>query len=1102
MWSECNYVELHMHSNYSLLEGASSIDELLRQAVEFNYDAIALTDHNALFGAMEFAQKARRYGIKPIIGLELNVRGDPVNKLSAMNIHHVTLLAENERGYANLCRLSSMAFGLFEGSPDARENKRLNPSVSPEELCQHAEGLILLTGCTEGLIARYMAAGQSILASNVLEYWLASFGTQNVFMEISDNLISGQRLLNHSLLRLAIQFNISAVATGNVHYHIPDRYRLQDVLVAISQNVTIDDSEGIRRPNGEFYLRSPSEQFNRFSVYGNDLVKNTVEIASRCQFDLTEDLGYSLPIPPIPNNRDPHTYLTKLCFEKLATKYGSSKHFAEARERLLEELRLINKHGLTGFFLIYVDIYELASEVASEIRSSRGVYAQKLPVGRGRGSSVASVVCYLIGLSHIDPVENKLFLGRFLNDELYSLPDIDLDFPRDIRALLISRIYDRWGIEHAALVATFSRYRRRSAIRDVGNALGLPKNLLARLIKQSKFISDISELFEYIGLSDEIAADQSLDRWHLLIDLVQQILDFPRHLSQHPGGMVISSRPLTNYVPCQPAAWAGRYQCHWDKDSIEDARMVKIDLLGLGMLSVVEDAIELIGSNVNPDIDLSRINFDDTNVYDSICSGDTIGVFQIESRAQIAMLPRTRPKNLGDLAVQVSIVRPGPIVGGAVNPYIKRREEQLASPEYIPPYPHPALKDVLSETLGVVIFQEQVIQVAQIIADFTAGEADAFRRTLGRKSASAEIELYREHFLAHAQQKDIPLHDAENIFKNLVGFAEFGFPKSHGTAFALLAYQTAWLKYYYPSEFICSLFNNQPMGFYPSHVLTNDAKRHGVSIKRPDINLSTARCQVDYGSQDNSIILGLGYVEDVGLDVAKKIILEREKAGVYKTLFEFIQRTAVPVTTVINLIMVGAFDEFGLNRRELIWHAGLFKDIPSILKNHKTESSDHQLQLALDRHQDQIELNDFNSFEKMTLDYKLLKLSPDSHPMKFFRKEIDQELLSSRDLKDAPADKIIKTAGLMVCRQRPSTAKGIVFLLLEDEYGVVNVLLSPKLVEKNVLTVNTASFVQVTGYMDGAGAPSRTLVAQSIEPIAPHQLSTANQLSFKTKSWG
>ena len=335
-----------------------------------------------------------------------------------------------------------------------------------------------------------------------------------------------------------------------------------------------------------------------------------------------------------------------------------------------------------------------------------------------------------------------------------------------------------------------------------------------------------------------------------------------------------------------------------------------------------------------------------------------------------------------------------------------------------------------------------------------------------------------------------------------MGFAEFGFPKSHGTAFALLAYQTAWLKYYYPSEFICSLFNNQPMGFYPSHVLTNDAKRHGISIKRPDINLSRARCQVDYGSQDNSIILGLGYVEDVGLDVANKIILEREEAGVYKTLFEFIQRTAVPVTTVINLIMVGAFDEFGLNRRELIWHAGLFKDIPSILRNRTAESSDHQLQLALDRHQDQIELNDFNSFEKMTLDYKLLKLSPDSHPMKFFRKKMDRELLSSRDLKDAPADKIIKTAGLMVCRQRPSTAKGIVFLLLEDEYGVVNVLLSPKLVEKNVLTVNTASFVQVTGYMDGAGAASRTLVAQSIEPIAPYLSLATNQLSFKTKSWG
>ena len=1092
---ETPYVELHLHSNYSLLEGASSIEELVRTARTQGHRALALTDHHGMYGAMEFARAAKEAGLRPITGLEIEVVEEGGTR------SHLTLLAETKRGYSNLCRLSSIACGLGEESDGAKEERRLDPCIAIKELERHAEGVILLTGCREGRIARLMQAGGTAAAELELRRLVGWFGCDNVFVELQDNYVFGDRPRNHALVALAERAGVGVVGTGNVHYHERDRHRLQDVLTAIRHRKTLDECHREQRPNAEFYLRSPEEQAQRFAAYHPQAAANSVRIARRCAFDLTADLGYRLPSPEIEGgDRTPQEELERICRDRLDGRYAASptSERTAAKQRLEDELKLVGRHRLAGFFLIYHRILELATQVAAEVRGpSVGRSQANMPPGRGRGSSVSSIICYLIGLSHIDPIRSKLYIGRFLNEEMQTFPDIDLDFARDIRAELIERIFDTWGKEHAALVATFPTYRLRSAIRDVGKALGLPASELDRLAKRSSPHEDLSQLPDEMARHPEFADRLYARGWRDLVELAQQLAGFPRHLSQHVGGIVISSEPLIDYVPCQPAAWKNRYLCHWDKDSIDDARMVKIDFLALGMLSVVEETVDLVDRHDGVSLDLSRINFEDADVYDGICHGDTVGVFQIESRAQIAMLPRTQPRNLEDLAVQVSIVRPGPIVGGAVNPYVRRRERQRRDPHYVPEVPHPLVRDVLEETLGVVIYQEQVLLVAERLGGFTAGEADQFRRAMSRRRSLEAMERYRERFMAGARERRVPPHVAEQVFENLLGFAEFGFPKSHGTAFALLAYQTAWLKRYHPAPFFCALFNNQPMGFYPPHVLTNDAKRHEIEVRRPDINISDAKCSVEEPDAGRGAVrIGLGYVRAVGEAGGARIEQERARAGSFVSLFDFAQRTGLSREVTTNLIRIGAFDGFGLNRRELIWQLGLFADgLPHATLRRPQE---RQLRLPLPTRQDQVSLPDFNGYQRMAADYELLSLSPDSHPMQFLRPTLGEGVASSRHLRSMSGGQTVEVAGLVVCRQRPLTARGIIFLLLEDEFGLVNVLVSRELSERFRNQVRTAPFVRVRGVLEQRAGEQRTLVASSIREVVP----TETLRTPDGKNWG
>jgi error-prone DNA polymerase len=1077
-----SYAELHLHSCWSLLEGASTPEELVMRALELGYATLALTDHDGLYGSMEFAQVCKANGIRPITGAELTIASQ-----EGEEPHHLTLLAADPppAGYSNLCRLITHAYA----------HDRLAPALDPSLLAEHAEGLICLSGCRKSRLARLVTEGRYREAEAWAKELRDWFGPENFYVELQNNLVYGDRERNRRLAELAATLGVGTVATGNVHYHARERHRLQDVLVAIKHRSTLDGCHRERRENSEYYLKSPEEMAELFRDYP-EAVANSRRIAERCAFDLTSDLDYRFPDFAGEEGEPADEALERLCRRRLGERYGALEPGLrrEAEERLEEELRLIRHHKLSGFFLVYRDLLELATEVAAEVRGKHSARALgNLPPGRGRGSSVSSIVCYLIGLSHVDPVKCKLFLGRFLNEELASVPDIDLDFARDIREELILRVYERYGHEHAALVSSFATYRIRSAVRDVGKALGLPEAELDKLAKRSEGGS-AKNLREEMEALPEFRDRVDAPLWRDLIDLAEQLAGMPRHVSQHVGGMVIASQPLVDLVPVQPAAWEGRYICQWDKDSVDDARFIKVDFLALGMLSAVEECLELIVESGKRPVDLSRIPYDDPAVYDDICRADTVGVFQIESRAQMQTLPRTQPRNLEDLAVQVAIIRPGPIVGGAVNPYVRRRQVERDQadrpPEERDPvavYDHPLLEPVLKDTLGVVLFQDQVLEVAMALAGFSAGQGEALRRAMSRKRSHTAMAGFWEQFREGAAEKGVPERVARGIFDKLLAFSEFGFPKSHAAAFAILAYQSAWLRRYYPTEFYTALFNAQPMGFYPPHVLTNDAKRHGIEVLPPDVNRSGAKCivepLVDGGRE--ALRIGFAYAKNVGPAAAVRIERERAERSEYRSLTDFVRRLALADGRgalkregIESLIQVGAFDGFGLpdepssTWRELLWQLGLLYRSPS-----------PQFPLPLPTAQDEVSLPDFSDWERLKADYAVLSLSPSYHPMQFLRPYLGEGVVGTAHLAGVADGSMVDVAGLVVCRQRPGTAKGFVFLLLEDEYGMANVVVRPDLYTRYRSLVRTEPFVRIRGRLERRDGTTN-LLAEEFEALA------------------
>src|SRR5215218_2804914 len=907
------YTELHCHSAYSFLDGASDPAELAATAADLGHEALALTDHDNVCGAMEFAHACAGVGVRPIVGCELTVE---VPRRMPRPVH-VTLLVEEGRGWANLCRLITGAQrgtrepasnGLRYRAPSHRREP-LPPSLPIDELERHTEGLVCLSGCArDGAVAGSWERGDPTGAAYLARRLLRAFGPDRFRIELQRPLWRHDRSRNRWLASLAERLGVPAVATGDAHAHHRSRLPLQDALVAVRLGATLDETEGLRRGNSASALLSAEGATARFRDHP-EAVAETARLAERLRFDLTREIGYSYPGA---EDRGTDRRLAELCRTRLIHRYEGTPHRTEAERRLEEELALIRELQLSGFFLLHQDMLELAREVAAEVRGPDSA-RRLLPPGRGRGSSVSSLVCYLTGLSHIDPVKNALFLGRFLNEELTEVPDIDLDFPRDIREKLIPRVHERYGPERSALVASFATYRARGAIRDLGKALGLPPGEIERFARAVDVYEASCDA--WARMEETLGKLRARSpRWRALAELLPEIAGLPRHISQHPGGMVISTTPLIELCPVQPAAMEGRQIAQWDKDSCADAGFLKIDLLGLGMLSAVERSVDEIARTRGERIDLSHVPLDDDEVWSAIQRAETTGVFQIESRAQMQMLPRTLPENLDDLTVQVALVRPGPIQGGAVHPYIERRRRLREDPSYEIPYEHPSLEPVLRDTLGAIVFQDQVLEVAMALAGFSVGEAEGLRRAMSRKRSEAAMLRYRERFIEGAVGRGVSREIAERVFGQIEGFSGFGFPKAHSAAFGLLAYQSTWLRVHYGPELLCALLNEQPMGFYPPDALVHEAQRRGIEVLPPDVNASELDCRVETtgaaaGSEGNPPVrIGLGYVAEVADVDAQAVIDERRRSGSYRSISDLASRSGASAAALQRFAWAGACD--------------------------------------------------------------------------------------------------------------------------------------------------------------------------------------------------
>jgi error-prone DNA polymerase len=1065
-----SYVELHCHSAYSFLDGASHPEELALRAAELGYEALALTDHDGVYGSLEFAHAAKHFGVRPITGAEVTLSGvgstEPQKSGGAgfagagagTGGAHVTLLVETPAGYANLCRLLTAAHAGTRPKP----TEPVPPALDPAQLAEHADGLVCLSGCARD--------GLGVRDPNAAVELARAFGDR-FHVELQRPFERGDAQRNALLRDLAEHLGATTVVTGNVHAHHRRRTALQDVLVAIRHNTSLESCERERRGNHESVLRAPAELLELFPD-DRGAVHRTAELAQRLEFDLTAELGYRYP--DFADGQEPAIrQLAQVCEAAFADRYPPSNRplLGRARTRLREELALIDELGLAGFFLLHWEVLELAKECAAQVRGV-GSPRRFLPPGRGRGSSVGSIVCYLTGLSHVDPVANDLSLGRFLNRELMSAPDIDLDFPRDIREKLIVAVTERYGRRHAALVASFSTYRSRGAIRDVGKALGLPFAELERLARVSDGWS-AGRVAEELALLPDHERRLLSPRWRAFAELTREIAGLPRHISQHPGGMVISSRPLDELVPVQPAAMAGRQLCQWDKDSCSDAGFLKIDLLGLGMLSAVEDCVEQIAEVYGEPIDLSRIPLDDHDVYAEIQRADTVGDFQIESRAQMQSLLRTKPADLDDLTVQVALVRPGPIQGKAVHPYIHAREQLRVDPAYVPPVDHELLREPLRETHGVVVFQDQVLEVAMALASFTIGEAEGLRRAMSRKRSEEAIEAFRERFVEGAAANGVDPQTADLVYDKLASFSGFGFPKSHAAAFGLLAYQSAWLRHHYPAEFLCSLLNAQPMGFYPPASLVRDAQRRGVEVRPPDVNLSEACCSLE----ESAVRLGIDYVRSVGEEDAEALVAEREERGPFAGVGDLARRAPLDARELEALVRSGACDRFG-KRRDLLWELGL------VVRPQTVQRENVQLALSLEPTAATPDLPDLTDWERMLADYAGTSVSVGLHPLTLLRPHLPSGVLASPELLEARHRSRVAYAGLAIARQRPATASGIVFMLLEDEHGQVNLIVSPELYERRRAVVRGEPLLLVHGRYERIGE-NRNIVVDELESLGP-----------------
>lgn len=1024
-------VPLHVHSHFSLLRGASSVEDLVARAAELGYPALALTDRDALYGAVRFAQACRAAGLAPIIGCELTLEGG----------HHLTLLAESQEGYANLCRLLTLAHqGRQKGTA----------ALPAAALARHTDGLVALSGPRTGEIPRLLQAGRRNEAARRAA-WYRDLFRDRFYLEVQHHLLPDDAWLIAELAALGETLRIPLAATTDVHYARPTQRMLQDVLTCIRTGTTLDRPSPERLPNGQYALPDPATLRQRYAPYPAALA-NTAAIAARCAGAVSLDFqGVCFPRPAgLPSGETPDSWLRRLCAQGLRERYRPVRQ--RVVDQLEHELAVVRQAGLASFFLI-------AADVARRFR------------GRCRGSAAGSLIAYCLGMTTVDPLRYGMLFERFINPERPTPPDIDIDFSEVDREAAIRYLYETYGTEHTAMVCTYVRYRARSALHDVGKALDLPAEVLARLAQAVDVYAGGEAAAEAIArLAREQAGEASPQHLALLAQLCREIDDLPRHLGVHVGGMLLTGRPLVELFALEPARKAGIVVVGADKEDVEDAGLAKLDCLCLRGLSVVQEAQALEQAR-GVNLELARIGLEDPEVYRLLRQADTVGASQVESRAQMQSVVRTRPRCFRDLINQCAIIRPGPIVGGMVHPYYRRR----AGRELVR-YPHPKLEPILRDTYGVFLFQEQVIQAVMALTGCSAGEADLFRRAMGSHRSREAMQRLRPWFLERAQAQGIPAHTAEVVFRQVASFADFGFCRSHSAALARLAYETMYLKRYHPQAFYAALLSNQPLGFYPPEVLVWDARRHGVHILPPDINRSGARCTLE--SEPPAVRLGLAQVRGVGKERAAQIVAVRQAGGAYRSLADFCQRTGITGAPAEALVLAGAFDGIdGRARPQQLWELYAQQGRPA-----------GPLLFPDTGAEDVVEVPERSAHEQTLLDHHVLGFSLSHHLVEHYRRRLwGLRVLPSRLLPRLPAGRVVRVGGLVVCRQRPPTARGVVFVTLEDEWGLINVIVPPAVYTRHHAVFRQSPLLAVAGRLERNRGLVNILAerAYALDPLPP-----------------
>ncbi len=984
------YAPLWCKSNFSFLEGASHAEELVEEAHVLGLRALALTDRDGVYGVVRAHVKARELGIRLLIGAEVSIDDGS----------RVVLLVRSRDGYRNLCRL------LTRGR---RRMPKGQSQVTWSEICEHAADLIALWGdCnTSEAVAGPLAE---------------AFGDR-LYILIARHRVAEEVPLEALLRERAKRHGLATVAATEILYHTKARRPLQDVLTCIRHGVSLTSAGRLIQPNDEHDLKAPYA----FSLLFRDdpaSVERTLAIAEECRFSLDE-IRYRYPLETLPDGTSASAWLRQLTMQGARNRYGEEVP-AAVREQLSIELALIDELDYGGYFLTMHEIVTFCRK--------HGILCQ------GRGSAANSAVCYCLGITAVDPVRMGLLFERFLSRERAEPPDIDLDIEHNRREEVIQHVYDKYGRSHAAMVCNIIRYRPRSAVRDVGKALGLAETAVDRAAKQMHHYGGIElESIDAAGLDRHQPVHEHLYR------LANEILDFPRHLSIHPGGFLLGHEPVHDLVPIENATMPGRTVIQWDKDDLEELGLFKVDLLGLGALHQLHLCFELLSKHGGPSLSMATIPADDVATYDMICRGDTVGVFQIESRAQMAMLPRLRPRYFYDLVIEVSIVRPGPITGGMVHPYLRRRagEEPVE-------YPHPSLKPVLEKTLGVPLFQEQVMRVAMIAADYSPGEADQLRRDMAAWRRGGRIEKHRTRLISRMVEKGIESAFAERVFEQIRGFGEYGFPESHAASFALIAYATSYLRCHYPAAFACSLLNAQPMGFYAPATIVGDAKRHGVTVLPIDVCVSDWDCTLEPTEAGHAVRMGLRYIKGLVKAQGRSALQARHDAA-FSSMADLVRRAGLDEGSLTRLAEAGALSALQGQRRDALWQVrGLVRGRGDAL----TMASATQ----------QAGFEDLSELEQVIWDHQSSLHSTRGHPLEPLRAALRARgLPTAQELSKGRDGQWVRYAGLVICRQRPGTAAGVVFMTLEDETGFVNAVLWKQVFEQFGVLAKTTAFLGIRG---------------------------------------